>query len=60
MTNQTLRIIKLGMNPFESAGCFSVIKALQKNPMTKLELIDFSVKKRILIKIIYMNLFKEI
>lgn len=27
----------------ESPGCFSIIKALQKNPSTKLELIDFSV-----------------
>jgi hypothetical protein len=26
----------------ESAGCFSIVKILQKNPNTKLELIDFS------------------
>ena len=45
MTNQSLKIIRLGMNPFESAGCFSVIKALQKNPTSKLEIIDFSVRK---------------
>ena len=30
----------MGLNPMESAGCFSIIKALQKNPETKLELID--------------------
>ncbi len=33
----------MGLNPMESAGCFSIIKALQKNPDTKLELIDFTV-----------------
>ncbi len=33
----------MGKNPMESPGCFSIIKALQKNPNTKLELIDFSV-----------------
>lgn len=32
----------MGLNPIESAGCFSIIKALQKNPATKLEHIDFS------------------
>ena len=32
----------MGLNPIESAGCFSIIKALQKNPATKLEYIDFS------------------
>lgn len=30
------------MNPMESAGCFSIIKGLQKNPETKLEFIDFT------------------
>jgi hypothetical protein len=35
-------IIKLGQNPMESAGCFSIVKILQKNPTTKLELIDFT------------------
>jgi hypothetical protein len=29
----------------ESAGCFAIIKALQKNPTTKLEHLDFSVCK---------------
>jgi hypothetical protein len=36
----------MGLNPMESAGCFSIIKALQKNPNTKLELIDFSVNSQ--------------
>lgn len=36
-------LFKIGLNPIESAGCFSIIKALQKNPNTKLEHIDFSV-----------------
>lgn len=34
----------MGLNPMESAGCFSIIKSLQKNLENKLELIDFSVK----------------
>ena len=33
----------MGLNPMESAGCFAIIKALQKNLTTKLEFIDFSV-----------------
>lgn len=39
----------MGLNPMESAGCFSIIKALQKNPNTKLELIDFSVNSQIIL-----------
>jgi hypothetical protein len=30
----------------ESAGCFAIIKALQKNATTKLEEVDFSVSIR--------------
>ncbi len=30
------------MNPFESAGCYAIIKQLQKNPETKIEYIDFT------------------
>lgn len=32
----------------ESAGCFAIIKALQKNLTTKLEFIDFSVSFKLL------------
>lgn len=49
----------MGLNPMESAGCFSIIKALQKNPNTKLELIDFSVNF-LLNFISFFNLFISI
>lgn len=32
------------MNPMESAGCYAIIKQMQKNPQTKIELLDFSVR----------------
>jgi hypothetical protein len=49
-------IKKLGLNPMESAGCFSIIKALQKNPNTKLEQLDFS---EIIVDRYYKDEFKN-
>lgn len=42
MTNQALKIIKMAKNPMESSGCYAIIKGLQKNPASKLILIDFT------------------
>jgi hypothetical protein len=42
MTNQALKILKMAKNPMESSGCYAIIKGLQKNPASKLELIDFT------------------
>jgi hypothetical protein len=31
------------MNPMESAGCFAIVKAIQKNANTQLERVEFTV-----------------
>ena len=33
----------MAKNPMESAGCYAIIKGLQKNQSSKIEEIDFSV-----------------
>ncbi|XP_064129029.1 leucine-rich repeat-containing protein 74B [Loxodonta africana] len=40
--NQTLRILIVSRNPMRSEGCFGVLKSVQDNPESALELLDFS------------------
>ncbi|XP_069413484.1 tubulin alpha-3 chain isoform X1 [Ovis canadensis] len=40
--NQTLRILAVSRNPMRSEGCCSVLKSVQANPQSALELLDFS------------------
>uniref|UniRef100_A0A8C0KGQ4 Leucine rich repeat containing 74B n=1 Tax=Canis lupus dingo TaxID=286419 RepID=A0A8C0KGQ4_CANLU len=40
--NQTLRILVISRNPIRGEGCFGVLKSIRDNPMSALELLDFS------------------
>ncbi|KAB1255189.1 Leucine-rich repeat-containing protein 74B [Camelus dromedarius] len=40
--NRTLRILVVSRNPMRSEGCFGVLKSVQANPFSALELLDFS------------------
>ncbi|XP_012589686.1 PREDICTED: leucine-rich repeat-containing protein 74B isoform X4 [Condylura cristata] len=40
--NQTLRILVVSRNPMQSEGCFAVLKSVQDNPVSAIELLDFS------------------
>uniref|UniRef100_A0A673V3Q4 Leucine rich repeat containing 74B n=1 Tax=Suricata suricatta TaxID=37032 RepID=A0A673V3Q4_SURSU len=40
--NQTLRILVLSRNPMQGGGCFGVLKSVRDNPVSALELLDFS------------------
>jgi len=40
--NQTLRILVMSRNPMRGEGCFGVLKSVRDNPMSALELLDFS------------------
>ncbi|XP_040475491.1 leucine-rich repeat-containing protein 74B-like isoform X2 [Ursus maritimus] len=40
--NQTLRILVMSRNPMRGEGCFGVLKSVRDNPMSSLELLDFS------------------
>uniref|UniRef100_A0A8C6ARB6 Leucine rich repeat containing 74B n=1 Tax=Monodon monoceros TaxID=40151 RepID=A0A8C6ARB6_MONMO len=40
--NQTLRIPAVSRNPMRSEGCFGVLRSVQANPLSALELLDFS------------------
>ncbi|XP_017738024.1 PREDICTED: LOW QUALITY PROTEIN: leucine-rich repeat-containing protein 74B [Rhinopithecus bieti] len=40
--NQTLRILVVSRNPMRSEGCFGLLKSVQDNPASALELLDFS------------------
>uniref|UniRef100_A0A452TBP8 Uncharacterized protein n=1 Tax=Ursus maritimus TaxID=29073 RepID=A0A452TBP8_URSMA len=42
--NQTLRILVMSRNPMRGEGCFGVLKSVRDNPMSSLELLDFSVR----------------
>lgn len=41
--NETLKVLKMGQNPMQSAGCYAVCAAMLKNPNTNLEVLDFEV-----------------
>lgn len=40
--NQTLRILTASRNPKQSEGCFGILKSVQNNLMSALELLDLS------------------
>ncbi|XP_017306797.1 leucine-rich repeat-containing protein 74B isoform X2 [Ictalurus punctatus] len=40
--NNNLRILKMARNPVRSAGCFAVLKAVEGNPSSSMEYLDFS------------------
>ncbi|XP_054546656.1 leucine-rich repeat-containing protein 74B-like [Talpa occidentalis] len=40
--NQTLRILVVSRNPMQSEGCFAVLKSVQDNSASAIELLDFS------------------
>nr|XP_005990309.1 PREDICTED: leucine-rich repeat-containing protein 74B isoform X2 [Latimeria chalumnae] len=40
--NKTLRVLNMARNPMQSAGCYGILKAMQGNPATALESLDFS------------------
>ncbi|KAK1792258.1 hypothetical protein P4O66_012214 [Electrophorus voltai] len=40
--NKTIRILKMARNPVQSVGCFAVLKAIQGNPASAVEYLDFS------------------
>ncbi|XP_060050292.1 leucine-rich repeat-containing protein 74B isoform X4 [Erinaceus europaeus] len=40
--NQTLRILVMARNPMRSEGCSRLLQSLQNNPLSVLELLDFS------------------
>ncbi|KAL7839928.1 hypothetical protein SRHO_G00265860 [Serrasalmus rhombeus] len=40
--NKTIRILKMSRNPMQSAGCFAVLKAIEANPASAMEHLDFS------------------
>ncbi|ELW72569.1 hypothetical protein TREES_T100012808 [Tupaia chinensis] len=40
--NQTLRTLVVSRNPMQSDGCFGLLKSVQDNPASALELLDFS------------------
>ncbi|ELK26268.1 Tubulin alpha-3 chain [Myotis davidii] len=40
--NQTLRILVMSRNPMRSEGCLGVLKSVRDNPVSALELLDFS------------------
>ena len=41
--NEMLKVLLMGKNPMQSAGCYAVCAALLKNPNCVLEQLDFSV-----------------
>ncbi|KAM4707102.1 uncharacterized protein O3C94_003372 [Discoglossus pictus] len=40
--NKTLRILRMTRNPMLSDGCFAILKAIQANPESAIEVLDFS------------------
>ncbi|XP_007490448.1 leucine-rich repeat-containing protein 74B [Monodelphis domestica] len=40
--NQTLRILSMGRNPMRNEGCLCILKVIQLNPDSGLEVLDFS------------------
>ena len=40
--NETLRILKIGKNPIQSAGAFGVLTALRQNNGTAMEMVNFA------------------
>uniref|UniRef100_W5KAN7 Leucine rich repeat containing 74B n=1 Tax=Astyanax mexicanus TaxID=7994 RepID=W5KAN7_ASTMX len=40
--NKNLRILRMSRNPMQSAGCFAVLKAVEANPASAIEHLDFS------------------
>ncbi|XP_053555778.1 leucine-rich repeat-containing protein 74B [Bombina bombina] len=40
--NKTLRILRMNRNPILSEGCFAILKAIQANPESAMEFLDFS------------------
>ncbi|PVD33131.1 hypothetical protein C0Q70_08580 [Pomacea canaliculata] len=40
--NETLKVLKMGINPMQSAGCWGICAAILKNPNSVLQALDFS------------------
>ncbi|KAM3936901.1 leucine-rich repeat-containing protein 74B [Leptodactylus fuscus] len=40
--NKTLRVLEMARNPMQSDGCFAILKSIQANSESAIELLDFS------------------
>jgi len=42
LSNETLRILKMGKNPIQTAGAYGVVTVLRQNSGTAMELVNFA------------------
>ena len=42
LTNENLRILRIGKNPIQSAGAYGVLTALRQNTRSAMEIVDFT------------------